>query len=337
MQRILIGSSNVAGFYATTKFKEYPPFKMHKCTKVKLFKVALEELKEETEIIISVIENFVCDEVRKLQNPTPDQIDKSMEEVVIDFMEDIKKAAKRLPAAKFALAQPILRPAHEWYMDRHDGLCRAYVNGINAINMENVSKLDNLSRMSQSFIEDGIHLTPESGKTFIDMLLYNSDKFFNTEVINLEGGANKEMIHKAGGSKSTSCEEFERSVQDLDKKIEELNGDIFRRRFNDSLVMAQMREDIDVMSNQKKEDKMIISGLTSKVPRPTSTEDRKKWLRDIVAEVLDCIENGISSEIFFVTQGRSNNRDVPLAEVRMKSKETATRLRKKFASLKKSG
>ena len=251
MQRLLIGSSNVAGTYTTTRFKEYPPFKMLKCTKFELFRVALEELKDEKEIIISVIENFVCDGVRKLQNPTPDQIDGSIEEVITSFMVDIKRAAKRLPSTKFALAQPILRPTHEWYIERHDGMCRAYVNGIKAINMENVSKLDNLSRMSQNFMEDGIHLTPESGKTFIDMLLSHSDKFFNTEVINLEG-ANKEMNCKTAGNKSTSIEEFEKSVYNLDRKIEEINRDIFRRRFNDSLVMARMREDIDTMSNKKK-------------------------------------------------------------------------------------
>jgi hypothetical protein len=39
---------------------------------------------------------------------------------------------------------------------------------------------------------------------------------------------------------------------------------------------------------------MIISGMTSKVPRPTSTEERKKWLKDIVAKVLDSIEGGAS-------------------------------------------
>jgi hypothetical protein len=63
--------------------------------------------------------------------------------------------------------------------------------------------------MLQNFMEDGIHQTPESGKTFKDMLLFHSDKFFNTEVINLEG-ANKEVIHKTGGNESTRIEEFEK-------------------------------------------------------------------------------------------------------------------------------
>jgi hypothetical protein len=57
-------------------------------------------------------------------------------------MEDKKRASKRPPAAKFALAQPILRPTHDLYIERHNGLWRTCVNGINDINMENVSKLD---------------------------------------------------------------------------------------------------------------------------------------------------------------------------------------------------
>ena len=39
----------------------------------------------------------------------------------------------------------------------------------------------------------------------------------------------------------------------------------------------------------------------------------------------------------FVSQGRSSNRDIPLAEVRMSSREIAVRLRKNFAQKKKTG
>jgi uncharacterized sporulation protein YeaH/YhbH (DUF444 family) len=82
------------------------------------------------------------------------------------------------------------------------------------------------------------------------MLLYNLDEFFNTEMINLEGGANKVDSGKANGSEAaTSSDEFEKSVTTLDRKIEELNWDIFSRCFNDHLFITRMREDIDTMSN----------------------------------------------------------------------------------------
>jgi hypothetical protein len=98
-----------------------------------------------------------------------------------------------------------------------------------------------------------------------------------------------------------------------------------------------MREDIDTISNTNKEDRMIVSGLTSKEPKPTRNEDGTIWLRNIVSDFLNKIEAGISSKIIFVTNGRRRDKQIPLAEVRMKSKEVATRVRKKFASQKKAG
>jgi hypothetical protein len=55
-------------------------------------------------------------------------------------------------------------------------------------------------------------------------------------------------------------------------------------RFNDNQVMARMWEDIDVISNTNKEDKMIITGLASKTPKPMGAEEARKWLKNIVSE-----------------------------------------------------
>jgi hypothetical protein len=94
--------------------------------------------------------------------------------------------------------------------------------------------------------------------------------------------------------------------------------------------MARLIEDVDVIANISKDDKLSISGMTSKTPRPTGKEEIGKWLKNIVSEILNS-ETGIASEIIFVSQGRCNNRDIPLAEVRMSSREIALRLRKTFA------
>ena len=330
MERLLIGSSNVAGFYDPSKFKEYPPYKMIKCTKVELFRVAVETIKDEKEVIISVIENFLCDAIRSLKDPTSEQIDSMVEGVLDDYVGVVKKAAIRLPNTRFALAQPILRPAHNWYMERFEGFCKLFINKVNSTGLENISKLDTLSRMSQSFTADGIHLTADSGRSFINMLLFNAENFFETEVINLDEDPDRREPDRQHTV-------FAKGLKNLEKTLKEINCGIFKRRFNDNLVMARLREDVDVISNEKKEDKMIITGLSSRVPRPMGTDEAKQWLKNIVAELLDKIENGVSSQIVFVTQGRSRDREVPLAEVRMKDKGTAIRLRKRFAQQKKAG
>jgi hypothetical protein len=58
------------------------------------------------------------------------------------------------------------------------------------------------------------------------------------------------------------------------------------------------------MSNINKKDKMLVSGLTSKVPRPLGGEEGRLWLINIVSKFLNSIEAGISCEIIFVTNGR---------------------------------
>jgi hypothetical protein len=54
-----------------------------------------------------------------------------------------------------------------------------------------------------------------------------------------------------------------------------------------------------------------------------------------VSEELNKTEQGVSSDIIFVTQGKSGNRDVLLVEVRLSSKEVAIRIRKTFAQKRK--
>ena len=212
MARLLIGSSNVAGVYNPSKFKEYAPYKAIKCTKVEMFRVVVEEIRDEKEVIISVIENFLCDAVRPVQDPTTEQMDYMLERVIDDYMCVIKKAALRLPQTKFALAQPILRPFHNWYTERHEGFCKIYINGINAMGLENVSKLDSMSKMAQSFVADGVHLTSESGRSFVNMLLYNAENFFETKVINLEGDTDR-------GDLDGQQKNFEKNIKNLEKNI----------------------------------------------------------------------------------------------------------------------
>ena len=276
MNRLLIGSSNVSMTYYPEKFKGYPPFKMIKCTKIEVFKALMEEIKEEKEVIIAVIENFLCDAVRGIQNQTSELIDESMESTIGEFIGVIGTTATRLPDTRFALAQPIMRPRHDWYTEKYDGLCRSFVARINSLGLDNVSKMDAMPRTAQAFVEDQVHLTKESSAAYVNGMLYNAEALFTAEVVDLEEGTSKKperLIEKVTKGKLEA--EFERSVRNLDKKLMEINQGIFRRRFNDSLVMARMREDIDTISNSNKENKMVISGMTSRIPKPTGREESK--------------------------------------------------------------
>jgi hypothetical protein len=119
--------------------------------------------------------------------------------------------------------------------------------------------------------------------------------------------------------------------------LQNLGTDIEARRFGNSLVSARMREELDAITNINTEDRLIFTGMINKVPIPQGFQDKKKWVLDMVGEVLNRIEQGSAEKIIWANQGRRNEREIPMAEVKMKSKEDARRIRLKFAERKRSG
>ena len=116
-----------------------------------------------------------------------------------------------------------------------------------------------------------------------------------------------------------------------------MKNDSRQRQFNDSLVTSRIREELDAIANERKEDRLIISGMTNKTPSPTNLEDRKRWIDEMVGGVLNKIEPNSAAHVVFANQGRNKSRDIPLFEIKMDSKEIALKIRKQFAAKKKSG
>ncbi len=96
-------------------------------------------------------------------------------------------------------------------------------------------------------------------KVFVKMLLYNAENFFTKEVIDLDYN-----INKPGSSKAVMRVElnsgqanFEKNVKTLDKKIKELYREIFRRRFDDNLIMAFIRKEFNLQHKQRRQNDSI--------------------------------------------------------------------------------
>jgi hypothetical protein len=56
----------------------------------------------------------------------------------------------------------------------------------------------------------------------------------------------------------------------LEREVGKMKNDMRQRQFNDSLVTASIREELDIIANKKKEDRLIISEMTNKAPTPTT-------------------------------------------------------------------
>ena len=104
-----------------------------------------------------------------------------------------------------------------------------------------------------------------------------------------------------------------------------------------NLVMARLREELDQISNVRKEDRIIITGLTNSIPMPADPAQRIAWAKTMVVDILKRLDPGPreGSRTLFVKLESNNNRAIPMVEVKLDSRETALDVRGKFVKLKK--
>jgi hypothetical protein len=167
------------------------------------------------------------------------------------------------------------------------------------------------------------HLTQASGKVFVKSIILNSEIFFKQEIIDLED----ERVN----SQKNDSSKIAKRIEAVERDIERLRNNLMEQRLQDSLVTARLREEIDYIANTKKEDRIIITGLTSKTPMPMQSEEKKKWLNGIFGKILEKIEFGASNHILFALLGSRNQIFIPLVEVKLDSRDLAMKIRKQFA------
>ena len=358
-ERILVGSSNVANFYKKSDFSEYPDYQMIKSTRIGTFKAQMLNINESNKlIVVSVIENFLADAARKGEEEDPEQYEVHFDEIlssaIQEYVDVVKEAATRLPESTFLLVKPILRPALNWFDLNFEEICEDLKEKITKMNCVNVSEIQSLSRASQNFASDGVHLTTESGRLFVDCIISASEAHYNAgPMIDLAEEDDEKMetnqTATASGS-STSIRKVsfrdnkEQSSQELGSRLERVEAGLKKletefklKAWKDSLMTAKLREDIDFMTNVKNEDRIVLTGLTATSPPPQKQEDKIAWIRNIVKEFVKTIDPESSEKINFVKQGRSKEKEIPMAEVRFETKEIASALRRKFVDMRKAG
>ena len=99
---IIIGSSNVYRFVPYLDKQLQDIIIMQRCTSIEVFKVKMDSLKTENDrVIITVIENFLADAVKKAEEEKKEEtIESVVEEALKIFFEVVETAATRLPGTR---------------------------------------------------------------------------------------------------------------------------------------------------------------------------------------------------------------------------------------------
>jgi hypothetical protein len=319
-ESLLIGSSNVYRLYKPSKTAR--DYKMVKCTKAESFEAHMSNLVPGNKfVLISVIENFLADEVTNEEEPEAE-----MTHCLNTFLKIIEEAAVKLPATKICIVMPTLRPCHEWYQDQIKGVEQKLTAGVKSIQTKigfgKIFLIECSPETSQDFEADGTHLTEPSMKIFLSHILHEAESFFK-------------------GAQGTAAEDDEdvevlRTVEERLDFLEKAHKKQVKMNFANNLIMARTREEIDTIGNRAKEDRVVISGLKSKSAPPAEMRARIEWLKELAMKIFNELVPNFPGNIFYLSQGKQAEVPLPMIEVKLDKPEHALAIRKAFAVKRKS-
>ena len=342
MATIVIGSSNLKRFLPDLDEKLRKSISMQKCTTMDTFIVRMSELDEDDKgVVISVIENFVCDMVGEIKEEQ--EIEARMTKALEEFVEVLRETAAKLKNSKFVVVEPMKRPGVKWYNDKIEKFTEAYVSKIQSLGLLNVKLISWADLPVQSFDPMGVHLVKEAGTRFFVAVMAYAEHFFGIESIDLVeermDDTTEDPVASGSGTnnaKTDDVTEVAKKNQTLQEQINTINKETKIRRHNDSMVTARLLEKQDFDINTMKENKLIVLGLESASAMPADKAEQKKWLVDLVGLAFNSVLADSANGIAFVTPGRRIENGVPtMCEVRMKDRILAINLRKEFAKQRK--
>jgi hypothetical protein len=293
MSNILIGSSNIARFYKAESFTKFRPYTLSRCTEYNSFQAIMDESTDKS-FVISVVENFLSNRVKSDE----DDIAQIVEEVSSDFLETVRKTAIRLPDSRFAVVMPLQRPALDWYQNNLQELRSFIEDGLLEMKLDNVTKIDCISTITQQFAEDQVHLTEASGKSFLDFILGQAETFFKSIQVDLSGDSSNP-----------------KSAPTLEQRLAKLEAAFQTRSLSDNMVLARLREEIDSGANKSKEDRIVINGLVCRKPLPADIRAKTALLSEVAMEIFKFLVPGFRGKITFISQGKGAAGILPMVEV----------------------
>jgi len=178
------------------------------------------------------------------------------------------------------------------------------------------------------FESDGVHLNADAGSSFIRYLVSSADLLFpptneTSSIPTPEASVPVEVS----------------SLSQLSQDVAKLRSDVTRRRLQDNLVFARIKEDRDFEINRAREDRCTISGVTVSTAPPTDPKERKEFFRafisDLVVEALP--EADVPPQVLDVIVNMRFGRGPPFFEVKFDSVASSLLFRVAASKLAKAG
>ncbi len=294
------------------------------CTRKAVFQSTLATIPVPKLIISSVLANFICDASRD------DDILASANREISDHVEALNTYCLANPDVAVAVAPPLPRSVPDWFL--------AYLPVFSTFLFHEVSRLSNprLKYMAPfvappTFFEsDGIHLNADAGATFIQYLVSSADLLFPDV-----GAPAVEVSATVTSNNEASVD----ALSKLSRDVSDLRSEFQRRRCQDNLVFARIKEDKDFEFNKAREDRCTISGITVTTAPPQDPKERKDFFKNLISDLVTeaLPDPDVPPQVLDVLVNMRTGRGPPYFEVKFDSVASSLSFRVAASKLAKAG
>ena len=237
------------------------------CTKRAVFDSTLPTLSDVSILVTSVLSNFISDAC------VGNNFTRDAHREITDHVEALHRYSLTSPGTRIVVAPPLPRSSPDWFLAYLPGFTSFLYHEVSRMGNSNLKFMTPFVAPSSFFEADGIHLNSDAGLAFVHFIVSNSDQLFPPSA----GG-----VH---GTESTI--DVAASLTCLSKSVESLRSDVSRRRLQDNLIFARIKEDRDYEINKSREDRCTISGLKVTSAPPADPKARKEFFKEILLKLVE--------------------------------------------------
>ena len=265
-----------------------------------MFESTLPTLTSVNVLVTSVLSNFICDAC------VGDDITAAAHREITEHVEALHRYSCSHPSTSIVVAPPLPRSDPDWFLAYLPGFTSFLYHEVSRMCNSNLKFMTPFAAPSSFFERDGVHLNHEAGVTFVQNLITGCDLLYPS------------VLDPASSSSTTSTPaEF----VTLSQSVDVLRSDFLRRRLQDNLIFARIKEDRDHEINKAREDRCTISGLVVASAPPQDPKERKEFFKGLIKNLISeaCPEAEAPPVVLDVIVNMRFGRGPPFFKVKLDS------------------
>ncbi len=273
-------------------------------------------------LVSSVLANFICDACKG------DSVLDPANREISEHVEALNAYSLANPGVSVAIAPPLPRSVPDWYQSYFPVFSTYLFHEVSRLSNPRVKYLAPFVAPPSYFESDGVHLNPEAGSSFIQYLVSGADTLFPPS---------QPLPSLSGAPEDHSTTEV--TVLQLSRDVKELRSEFNRRRCQDNLVFARIKEDKDFEFNKTREDRCTISGLSVVNAPPQDPQERKEFFKNLISELVSeaLPDADVPPQVVDVIVNMRLGRGPPFFEVKFDSVASSLNFRVAASKLAKAG